>query len=148
MLERFTDQARRVVVLAGEEARMLDHNWIGTEHLLLGVLREGDGVAARAHGIDPQDKPACIRTSQLPPGQDTPGDACAPSAPELLAYDHLFRPRFKFSLSSEPTSSGGIGTFRTGLRALGLGLPLAFGLSALLSGGCPAGPRGGRSPLI
>ena len=48
MLERFTDQARRVVVLAEEEARMLDHNWIGTEHLLLGVLREGDGVAARA----------------------------------------------------------------------------------------------------
>jgi hypothetical protein len=48
MLERFTDQARRVVVLAEEEARMLDHNWIGTEHLLLGVLREDDGVAARA----------------------------------------------------------------------------------------------------
>ena len=48
MLERFTDQAQRVVVLAEEEARMLDHNWIGTEHLLLGVLREGDGVAARA----------------------------------------------------------------------------------------------------
>jgi Clp amino terminal domain, pathogenicity island component len=47
MLERFTDGARRVVVLAEEEARMLDHNWIGTEHLLLGVLREGDGVAAR-----------------------------------------------------------------------------------------------------
>jgi ATP-dependent Clp protease ATP-binding subunit ClpA len=48
MLERFTDQARRAVVLAEEEARLLDHNWIGTEHLLLGVLREGDGVAARA----------------------------------------------------------------------------------------------------
>jgi Clp amino terminal domain, pathogenicity island component len=48
MLERFTDQARRVVVLAEEEARTLDHNWIGTEHLLLGVLREGDGAAARA----------------------------------------------------------------------------------------------------
>jgi hypothetical protein len=48
MLERFTDQARRVVVLAEEEARTLDHNWIGTEHLLLGLLREGDGIAARA----------------------------------------------------------------------------------------------------
>ena len=48
MLERFTDQARRVVVLAEEEARMLDHNWIGTEHLLLGVLRERDGFAAGA----------------------------------------------------------------------------------------------------
>jgi hypothetical protein len=50
MLERFTDQARRVVVLAEEEARMLDHNWIGTEHLLLGLLREGDGIAARTLG--------------------------------------------------------------------------------------------------
>ena len=48
MLERFTDRARRVVVLAEEEARMLDHTWIGTEHLLLGLLREGDGIAARA----------------------------------------------------------------------------------------------------
>ena len=48
MFQRFTDQARRVVVLAQEEARMLNHNWIGTEHLLLGLIREGDGVAAKA----------------------------------------------------------------------------------------------------
>jgi hypothetical protein len=48
MLERFTDRARRVVVLAQEEARMLNHNYIGTEHILLGFIREGDGVAARA----------------------------------------------------------------------------------------------------
>jgi ATP-dependent Clp protease ATP-binding subunit ClpC len=47
MFERFTDRARRVVVLAQEEARLLDHNFIGTEHLLLGLLREADGVAAR-----------------------------------------------------------------------------------------------------
>jgi ATP-dependent Clp protease ATP-binding subunit ClpC len=48
MFERFTDRARRVVVLAQEEARTLDHNWIGTEHLLLGLVREGDGIAANA----------------------------------------------------------------------------------------------------
>ena len=48
MFERFTDRARRVVVLAQEEARALDHSHIGTEHLLLGLIREGDGVAARA----------------------------------------------------------------------------------------------------
>jgi ATP-dependent Clp protease ATP-binding subunit ClpA len=48
MLERFTDRARRVVVLAEEEARMLDHNWIGTEHILLGLIHEGEGVAAKA----------------------------------------------------------------------------------------------------
>jgi ATP-dependent Clp protease ATP-binding subunit ClpC len=48
MLERFTDRARRVVVLAQEEARRLDHNYIGTEHILLGLIHEGDGVAATA----------------------------------------------------------------------------------------------------
>jgi ATP-dependent Clp protease ATP-binding subunit ClpA len=47
MFERFTDRARRVVVLAQEEARLLHHNYIGTEHILLGLLREGEGVAAR-----------------------------------------------------------------------------------------------------
>ena len=47
MFERFTDRARRVVVLAQEEARMLNHNYIGTEHILLGLIREGDGVAAQ-----------------------------------------------------------------------------------------------------
>jgi ATP-dependent Clp protease ATP-binding subunit ClpA len=48
VFERFTDRARRVVVLAQEEARMLNHNYIGTEHLLLGLVHEGEGVAARA----------------------------------------------------------------------------------------------------
>jgi Clp amino terminal domain, pathogenicity island component len=48
MFERFTDRARRVLVLAQEEARLLDHNFIGTEHILLGLVRESDGVAARA----------------------------------------------------------------------------------------------------
>jgi ATP-dependent Clp protease ATP-binding subunit ClpC len=48
VFERFTDSARRSVVLAQEEARGLEHNYIGTEHLLLGLLREGDGIAARA----------------------------------------------------------------------------------------------------
>jgi ATP-dependent Clp protease ATP-binding subunit ClpC len=48
VFERFTDRARRAVVLAQEEARMLNHNYIGTEHLLLGLLRERDGVAGKA----------------------------------------------------------------------------------------------------
>ena len=47
MFERFTDRARRVVVLAQEEARMLNHNYIGTEHILLGLIHEGEGVARR-----------------------------------------------------------------------------------------------------
>jgi ATP-dependent Clp protease ATP-binding subunit ClpC len=58
MFERFTDRARRVVVQAQEESRRLNHNYIGTEHLLLGILREDDGVAAEALaslevGLDP-----------------------------------------------------------------------------------------------
>lgn len=48
MFERFTERARRVVVFAQEEARMLNQNYIGTEHLLLGLIREGEGVAAKA----------------------------------------------------------------------------------------------------
>jgi ATP-dependent Clp protease ATP-binding subunit ClpC len=48
MFERFTDRARHVVVLSQEEARLLHHNYIGTEHILLGLIREGDGVAAKA----------------------------------------------------------------------------------------------------
>jgi len=48
MFERFTDDARRVLVLAQEEARTLNHNYIGTEHILLGVIHESEGVAAAA----------------------------------------------------------------------------------------------------
>src|SRR5215467_1307064 len=48
MFERFTDRARRVIVLAQEEARLLGHGYIGTEHLLLGLIHEDEGVAAKA----------------------------------------------------------------------------------------------------
>lgn len=48
MFERFTERARKVVVHAQEEAGRFKHDWIGTEHLLLGLLKEGEGVAARA----------------------------------------------------------------------------------------------------
>src|ERR1700755_2533491 len=48
MFQRFTDRARRVVVVAQEEARILNHNYIGTEHILLGLIHEGSGVAAKA----------------------------------------------------------------------------------------------------
>ena len=53
MFERFTDRARRVVVLAQEEARMLNHNYIGTEHILLGLIHEGEG-APGGQGEGPQ----------------------------------------------------------------------------------------------
>ena len=55
MFERFTDRARRVLVLAQEEARLLNHNFLGTEHMLLGLVHEGEGAAARVlknRGVD------------------------------------------------------------------------------------------------
>jgi ATP-dependent Clp protease ATP-binding subunit ClpC len=77
MFERFTDRARRVVVLAQEEARMLNHDYIGTEHILLGLIREGEGVAAKALeslGISPeavrrQVEEIIGRGQQAPSGQ-------------------------------------------------------------------------------
>ena len=48
MFERFTDRARRVIILAQSEARLLNHNYIGTEHILLGLVQEGEGIAAKA----------------------------------------------------------------------------------------------------
>ena len=48
MFERFTDRARRVLTFAQDEARQLNHSFIGTEHILLGLIREGDGVGAKA----------------------------------------------------------------------------------------------------
>jgi ATP-dependent Clp protease ATP-binding subunit ClpC len=76
MFERFTDRARRVVVLAQEEARMLNHNYIGTEHLLLGLIGEGAGVAAKAleslgislAAVRQQVKEIIGQGQQAPPG--------------------------------------------------------------------------------
>jgi ATP-dependent Clp protease ATP-binding subunit ClpC len=80
MFERFTDGARRVVLLAQEEARMLDHNYIGSEHILLGLIREGEGVAAKAlaslgiplEGVRQQVEEITGRGQQAPSGKDLP----------------------------------------------------------------------------
>ena len=76
MFQRFTDRARRVVVLAQEEARMLNHDYIGTEHILLGLIQEGGGVAARAleslgislDAVRQQVEGVIGRGQQVPPG--------------------------------------------------------------------------------
>ena len=60
MFERFTDRARRVVVLAQEEAKGLNHNYIGTEHILLGLIKEGDGIAAKALADAEAEKAAAL----------------------------------------------------------------------------------------
>jgi len=76
MFDRFTDRARRVLVLAQEEARLLRHNFIGTEHLLLGLLREGDGVAAKALGelgVRLDDVRELVKETTGPPGSAPTG---------------------------------------------------------------------------
>jgi ATP-dependent Clp protease ATP-binding subunit ClpA len=94
MFERFTDRARRVVVLAQEEARMLDHNYIGTEHLLLGLVHEGAGVAAKALaslGISleavQQQVAEVIGRGQQPPSGHIPFTARAKKVLELSARE-------------------------------------------------------------
>jgi prophage maintenance system killer protein len=72
MFRRFTDRARRVVVLAQEEARLLRHNYVGTEHLLLGLLHEGEGVAAKvlvSQGISWHDVRSQVE-EMIGPGRD------------------------------------------------------------------------------
>ena len=75
MFERFTDRARRVVVLAQEEARLLNHNYIGTEHLLLGLIHEGQGVAAsslESLGISLEAVRAQVEEEVIGQGQSAP----------------------------------------------------------------------------
>jgi prophage maintenance system killer protein len=75
MFQRFTDRARRVVVLAQEEARLLRHNYVGTEHILLGLLHEDEGVAARAlESLGINREAARQQVEQIiGPGQQAPG---------------------------------------------------------------------------
>src|SRR5882724_3292214 len=76
MFQRFTERARRVVVLAQEEARTLSHDYVGTEHILLGLVREGEGVAAQAlesleislDAVRQQVEEMIGRGQQAPPG--------------------------------------------------------------------------------
>ena len=91
MFERFTERARRVVVLAQEEARMLDHDYVGTEHILLGLIREGDGVAAQVlvgAGVDLNlARQRVIGLLYGGPEEDVPAPAAAapPAADDLAS---------------------------------------------------------------
>jgi ATP-dependent Clp protease ATP-binding subunit ClpC len=96
MFERFTDRARRVVVLAQEEARMLNHDHIGTEHILLGLIREGEGVAAKALdslGISPEavrrQVEEIIGPGQQPPSGQIPLTPRAKNVLELSLREAL-----------------------------------------------------------
>ena len=112
MFEKFTDRARRVVVLAQEEARLLNHNAIGTEHLLLGIVHEGQGVAAQTlQALD--IRLAAVRNAierEAPPG-------ASPSAGTLS-----FSPRAKKSLENALRESLQLGHNYIGTEHMLLGL--------------------------
>jgi ATP-dependent Clp protease ATP-binding subunit ClpC len=102
MFERFTDRARRVVVRAQEEARGLDHGYVGAEHLLLGLVSEGEGVAIRVlkgAGIDldvlrTRVEEAVDRGGQAPPGHipfaEAAKEALRQAFQEASALDHHY----------------------------------------------------------
>jgi ATP-dependent Clp protease ATP-binding subunit ClpA len=96
MFERFTDRARRVVVLAEEEARMLHHNYIGTEHILLGLIGEGEGVAAKtleslgvSLDVVRQQVEEIIGQGQQPPSDSIPFTPRAKKVFELSLRESL-----------------------------------------------------------
>jgi ATP-dependent Clp protease ATP-binding subunit ClpC len=88
MFERFTNRARRVLVLAQEEARLLNHNFIGTEHILLGLIHEGEGLAAEALeslGITLQAAREKVEDAVGPAGSSTTGSPpFTPGAKKVL----------------------------------------------------------------
>jgi len=85
VFERFTDRARQVIVLAQEEARLLKHNYIGTEHLLLGLMRDENGLAARtlaSHGVQLQPARDWV-SSRIGVGDDEPFKGQLPFTPRM-----------------------------------------------------------------
>ena len=90
MFERFTDRARRVLVLAQEEAKLLHHNYIGTEHILLGLVHEGDGIAAKALeslGVSLDSlREEVVRQSEPSPGPTPNSPAFTVRAKKVLEY--------------------------------------------------------------
>jgi ATP-dependent Clp protease ATP-binding subunit ClpC len=102
VFERFTDRARRVLVLAQEEACLLDHNFIGTEHILLGLIREGEGIAAKAlealgisltpvrEKVEEMVGPAGSATTGSPPFTPRAKSVLELSLREALQFDHKY----------------------------------------------------------
>ena len=106
MFERFTDRARRVVVLAQEEARMLNHNYIGTEHILLGLIHEGEGVAAKALESLGSPSRACAGGAIIGQGQQAPtGTSRSPRAPRRCWSCRCARRCSSATTTSAPSTS-------------------------------------------
>ena len=137
MLERFSDQARQVVVLAREEAKTLNHNWIGTEHLMLGLIAEGSGTAAQvleSLGISLEAARWLVeqtigRVEQAPSGQLR----FTPRARKVLelasglssGYDHIGTEHILLGLLREGDGVGAMVLFTLGADQYRVGLRVA-----------------------
>ena len=148
---RFTPRARRAVVLAQEEARELGHNYIGTEHLLLGLLREGEGVAARALGSLGMTLEAARQQAEETIGRgQQPLLACIPFTPRAKKVLQLsLREAMRLGHLYIGTEHLLLGLFREG-DGVAVGIMAGFGIGqsqatgavlGLLAGPGPAGSR-------
>jgi hypothetical protein len=154
MFERFTDRARRVLVLAQEEARLLDHNFIGTEHILMGLIHEQEGVAARALAsldihLDAVRAKVDEMVGQVPGSWSTGSPPFTPRAKKVLEYS--LREALQIGHNYIGTEHLLLGIVREGQGVaaevlVGLGVPLdrvRHEVLQLLSGYQP--PGGSRS---
>jgi ATP-dependent Clp protease ATP-binding subunit ClpC len=156
MFDRFTDRARRVLVLAADEARLLHHNYLGTEHLLLGLISEGEGIAAKALeslGVSPEAVRAqveeIIGTGQSPPQGQPPFTPRARKVLELsfkealqLGHNYIGTEHILLGLIRE-----GEGVAAQVLQKLGADLGrVRQQVLQLLSGVGPAQQQQGRGP--
>jgi ATP-dependent Clp protease ATP-binding subunit ClpA len=105
MFERFTNESRRVVVLAQEEARKLNHNYIGTEHLLMGLLREGSGAGARALASEDITLEAVEREVEAVIGRSHPGTSRSRRGPRRPWSFRCARPCSSAIATSAPGTS-------------------------------------------
>ena len=147
MFERFTDRARRVLVLAQEEARLLNHNFIGTEHILLGLIHEGEGVAAKALeslGITLEAVREKVEETIGPAGSSTTGSPpFTPRAKKVLELS--LREALQLGHNYIGTEHMLLGLVREGE---GVAVQVLVSLGADLSAGAPAGhPAAFRLPV-
>ena len=112
MFERFSDRPRRVLVYAQEEARLLNHNFIGTEHVLLGLIREGDGVAAKALAsldINLDVVREKVEETIGPAGKSLAGSRRSRPGPRRCWSCRCVRPSNSATTTSAPSTSCGPG---------------------------------------
>jgi ATP-dependent Clp protease ATP-binding subunit ClpC len=155
MFERMTDRSRSVLALAQEEARQLDHNVIGTEHLLMGILREGEGIAAQvlqSLGVEPETVRQLIVDTVLPVMVGSPGEGSRQNPPFTPRAKKVLELSLREALQLGHTSIGTehilLGMVREGegvgmqvLASLGVDAPpIRQGVIQLLSGRQSAEP--------